>query len=77
MIEAVEMYRAVCDGCNNEIEYGEYGCVWDKETAYKWAQDDGWYFDNGKYSECYCPDCHSYNSENEVVIHPKEQGGKP
>lgn len=74
MIEKVEMYQAVCDGCGKSYYDDFNGFVaWsDESTAKNAATEDGWQEIDGK---LYCPDCMEYDErlEDYVVKGVKEE----
>lgn len=73
MIEKVEMYQAVCDGCGKSYYDDFNGFVaWsDEVTAQDAATEDGWQEIDGK---LYCPDCVEYDEElYDYVVKGKEE----
>lgn len=66
MIEKVDMYSAVCDNCGVVCGEDEGIVAWnDKGYVKENAEDSNWAFDDEK---CYCPKCHSYDDEDNLVI---------
>ena len=71
MIQKVEMYQAVCDGCSkNHVDelngYVAWSDIWSAKNA---AMDDDWQEIDGK---LYCPDCVEYDEETDSY-RPKEK----
>jgi hypothetical protein len=73
MIQELTMYTVVCDGCgkdsNADSEYSAWGC---KMYAADVAMEAN-FINEG--DEHYCPDCYSYDDEDNLVI-KKNQGGE-
>lgn len=73
MIQKVEMYQAVCDGCGKSHvnEYLGYVAWADEWSAKNDAKESGWQEIEGK---LYCPDCVEYEEETDSYK-PKESKG--
>lgn len=70
MIQTVEMYKAVCDSCKKDCDYGDFSCLSDVPTAREWAVDNDWHFtDNEK--KCYCPNCYGFDDDDNLIIKSK------
>lgn len=73
MIEKVEMYQAVCDGCG-ESYYDDFNgfVAWsDEAAAQNAATENEWMEINGK---LYCPDCYEYDEElGDYVVKKKRE----
>ena len=73
MIQETTMYTVVCDGCGKDStadsEYSAWGC---KMYAADVAMEAN-FINEG--DEHYCPDCYSYDDEDNLVI-KKNQGGE-
>lgn len=76
MIEKVEMYQAVCDGCG-ESYYDDFNgfVAWsDEVAAQNAATENEWMEINGK---LYCPDCYEYDEElDNYVVKKREKNEK-
>lgn len=73
MIEKVEMYQAVCDGCGKSYYDDFNGFVaWsDEVAAQNAATENEWMEINGK---LYCPDCYEYDEElDDYVVKKKRE----
>lgn len=70
MIEKVDMYACVCDGCGKMHVNENLGYVaWvDGSQAFEDAGEAGWTID-GKH---YCPDCYEYDDETDEYILKKK-----
>jgi hypothetical protein len=73
MIQETTCYKAYCDGCNERLcdegreGFTLFGDMSQLEMAIdseEWHRD----YDSGK---CYCPDCHSINDNDELVLKGK------
>ena len=69
MIKQVEMYTVVCDGCGKDVCKGADYAAWsDRDSALDVALESGWETsEDGQY----CPDCHFYNDDDELVFKTK------
>lgn len=68
MIQKIEMYTVKCDNCGKLFADEQSGFVAWNEPSGAWenANDSEWLRDG--VSHHYCPDCYSYNDEDEIVI---------
>ena len=66
MIQKVEMYQAVCDGCGKAFRFedeNKYPAIFDSPKQIQLAlSSTDWLIDSGK---LYCPDCVEYDKEND------------
>lgn len=72
MIEKVEMYQAVCDGCG-KYYYDDFNgfVAWsDEVAAQNAATENEWMEINGK---LYCPDCYEYDGELDDYVVKKNR----
>ena len=68
-IEAVEMYRVVCDRCRLAADYGTDHYAWTDHVGAEAAVDEDWLItDDGKH---YCDDCCEWNEDDD------QRGPKP
>jgi hypothetical protein len=68
MIEKIEMYSVSCDVCETILET-DYSCWNHPEDAVEEAAEYGWHRDGDKH---YCPDCHKFDDNDNVIIKLKE-----
>lgn len=73
MINEVKAYTAECDGCGTQFEDGFQGfSIFSDEQYLGNALDTAeWYRTDGEVTKCYCPSCHSFNDEDELVLKNK------
>lgn len=72
MIKKVDAYTVICDNCGLDIgSVQEYSCWNDLDFAEENAIDSDWSKDGEKH---YCPDCHFYNCDDEIVINSERKG---
>jgi hypothetical protein len=68
MIKEVQMYTVICDNCGKDCcEGSEYSCWNDSAAARDVAMDDNWTEDRD-FDKHYCPDCWSYDDQDNVII---------
>ena len=62
-----ELQNVQCDNCQDTYQDDDSGYTWwmDPNDAWESANNDGWTEDNEKH---YCPKCHHYNDEDELII---------
>ncbi len=73
-VEKVEMFTVVCDNCGEDIgASSEYSCWNDSSYAEENAMESDWIKHDGKH---YCPECYSYNDNDELILKPIEKDGK-
>jgi hypothetical protein len=66
MIQEVKMYTVICDCCGKDVNKdAEYSCWSDEEFAEDIAMESDWLKEEDKH---YCPDCFSYDDEDNLVI---------
>ena len=67
MIVEETFYAVECDVCKTQAENYDGIAFWaDKMTTIESAINDAqWHEEDDKH---YCPDCHSFNDEDELVI---------
>lgn len=67
MYNKVECIRISCDNCGEVYsdDHSGFSIFLDEGTANEYADNDSWHSDNGKH---YCPDCHTINDDDEIVI---------
>jgi len=72
MYNKVECIVITCDNCKETYteEHSGFSFFADEDNANDNAQDDQWYSDEGKH---YCPECHTINDHDELVIDYKRQ----
>lgn len=72
MIYKVEMFAACCDNCKREVfENSDYSCYAEAERVRDEISNADWHetdYKNPEQSKHYCPDCFSFNDEDELVI---------
>lgn len=67
MIKEKIMYTVICDNCGKDSNDGtDYSCWSDSEQAELVADNSGWLL--FEYSKHYCPDCISYDDEDNLVL---------
>lgn len=72
MIQKVEMFTVQCDNCKiTSGENSEYSCWSDEDVALDDAENDDWIEHEGNH---YCPDCYSYNDNDELIINESRKG---
>lgn len=66
MIQKVEMYQAVCDGCGKAFRYNDediYPAIFDSHKQVQLAlSSTDWLIEN---HELYCPDCVEYDEKTD------------
>ena len=75
MIIEETFYAIECDVCKTQAENGDGHWFWaDENTTKENAMECEWHTEDDKH---YCPDCHSFNDEDELVIKvlPTQAGG--
>lgn len=72
MIGKVEAYIAECDGCGKHFEDGDYGIFNDENYMCEMMDASEWHRSPYEKKECYCPACHHFNDEDELIIKPKQ-----
>lgn len=66
MIQKVEMFTVVCDNCQKDAgANADYSCWNDDDYAQDVALESGWIKEDDKH---YCPDCYSYDDNDELVL---------
>lgn len=70
MITEIQMFGIDCDNCGESYDGGYSGFAYwaDASTTIECASDNGWHQEGEKH---YCPNCHSFNDEDELIIKPK------
>jgi hypothetical protein len=69
MIVKVDMYTVKCDNCGiTSGENSDYSCWCDAEYAEEDATESDWINEGEKH---YCPDCYSYDDEDNLVLNQK------
>lgn len=72
MIQKVEMFTVQCDNCKiTSGQDAEFSCWGDDAYAIQDAEDNDWIENKGNH---YCPDCYSYNDNDELVINESRKG---
>lgn len=62
------MYAGKCDNCGKEANLmGEYAALVDKETVLEDLIMSDYHVDGDKH---YCPDCWSFDDEDNIVLKP-------
>lgn len=72
MIGKVEAYIAECDGCGVNFEDGNFGIFIDEGYISEAMQETEWHICPTPDKKCYCPACHHFNDEDELIIKPKK-----
>jgi len=71
MLKEIPMYTVICDGCgkdsNEDAEYSAWGC---KTYASDVAMEADFI---SQEDEHYCPDCYSYDDDDNLVIKNKSE----
>lgn len=68
MIKEVKMYTVVCDNCGRDVnENADYSCYNDKVFAQDVAMESDWLKEGDKH---YCPNCYTYDDEDNLVVNP-------
>jgi hypothetical protein len=71
MIKEVKMYTVICNNCGSDVcEDAEYSCWNEISFAENIAMEDDWIKEGDKH---YCPDCFTYDDDDNLVI--KEKSG--
>ena len=68
MLKEVKMYTVVCDNCGKDVNKdAEYSAWNDKNYAVEVAMESDWIKENDKH---YCPDCFTYDDDDNLLIIP-------
>ena len=68
MLKEVKMYTVVCDNCGKDVNKdAEYSAWNDKNYAGEVAMESDWIKENDKH---YCPDCFTYDDDDNLLIIP-------
>ena len=69
MINKVECVMISCDRCKQHYESSSTGfsIFQDVQVVHDYASDDDWYLGEDIH---YCPDCHSWNDDDELIVKP-------
>ena len=71
MIKKVEMYTVVCDNCGEDVGSSQdYSCWNDQGYARTNAMESDWVKEADK---DYCPDCASFDDEDNLVLNPERK----
>ena len=79
MIREVKMFAVFCDNCGKQCTDDDAGfCAWtDTVGAEESASESGWLIDESldgvKYPKHYCPDCYSYDNDDNLVLKTIDQ----
>lgn len=80
MIHKVTMYSATCDNCNKKWSDEHYGwtALSDELSMENILNEEGWHMgdeenNEGVNFECYCPDCWSYDDNDNFVLSKKQK----
>ena len=66
MIKEFKCYTLLCDNCGADVNEGSEVSGWDSEEYnYDTAGESDWIDYEDKH---YCPDCYSFNDEDEIII---------
>jgi hypothetical protein len=69
MIKRDDCFVGRCNVCNNMFESVEGWCLFiDESTLAESMWDKDWHLDG---SDCYCPDCHEIDDEDNLIIKQK------
>lgn len=69
MIKEVIMYTVICDNCGKDCNAdSEYSCWGDVSSAHDSAIDSDWTFDEDKEDVYYCPECFTYDENDNLII---------
>lgn len=74
MIEKVECIVITCDICEDVYENVNGFSVFPDEN-YVDPADDGWYTHKGEGCVHYCPSCHEYDDEDNLIVKSADKGG--
>lgn len=75
MVKEVKMYTVICDCCGADVnEDEEFSCWSDAGSAKDVAMDSDWLTEGDKQ---YCPDCYSYDDDDNLVIQPLKTATNP
>ena len=65
-IEKMEMFTVICDNCKTSADEDTMYSCWNDESAAKdVAMEADYIYEDDNH---YCPECYSYNNEDELVI---------
>jgi hypothetical protein len=68
MIKELKMFTVVCDNCGKDSNEGtEYSCWADESQAKEMASNADWIEEDDK---DYCPECFSYDDDDNLIIKP-------
>ena len=68
MIKEFKCYTLLCDNCGVDLnEDSDYSGWADENFLYDIANESNWNDDNNR-SNWYCPDCCSYDDNDELII---------
>lgn len=73
MINKLKMYGIKCDGCGKQFIDESTGWMGftEKDQISDAAQDCGWKYKDNK---DFCPDCHAYDDDGELIILTEKPG---
>lgn len=74
MIHEVTMFACKCDNCDEDwVGYDDIFCMLFKSDIENDLNDSDWHTlkVDGQQDKHYCPECHSFNENDELIIKSK------
>lgn len=70
MYQKIECVCLVCDNCGETYLDGDTGfsIFVDEDAVHEAADIDGWYLNDTGDGKYYCPDCHSIDDEDNLIV---------